>query len=908
MKKSILFFACLTWLHVSSQSPIPYEQVLINSSPLNTAANAVNSNKIKTGNPYSVTGNGNITLNAATVIQMIPNTMVTGLSVSGLFHAQINPNTLNLMSFHTNGFINIPQYDRFEVGIILPTNIQQQIDNFLATGNGISPYDPSSMKVKCTYVNTSSNHTFERYGFYYADYSATANNVWQETPTNYKFRVRFAPPETGTYNCKIEIYFNDSPIPSQYISEFIFNVSSSTNKGHLTVAGWQYGKLQYEDGTKFFAIGENIACAQPVESNPNFLPFLPTDYGAYSMSTPNTHEAQRTYISDLAVNGGNFVRIRLDNWSVPIVSRDKPRDVNYVSKSKQRCLRDYHHNQMFMWEMDKTLGLCEQEKVKIMLNLFGDYDYSIFSGYNSKNMWDENPFSSLFPLDNITNQGNDAGIMDFFDMQGASQESLDAKKYTKNMLYYIQARWGYSTSVAMWEMMNETENLGNRNGQPCLYKSYPSFVADVKDWQCDNSYYIGNLYPQHIGTTGTIDPSINGYNKLPNQCLNVYSSNSYQTDYNSSVNKYESFDWHRWEEAKNNYDAALPFIYGEIGLSDYTNVLERYGDISFHNSVWNSVFSGAIGTALNWQDWEEPIVKHRKNFKALRQFIDMIDFSEVLTPGSSFVNGLPPWFVYEADVLTYWLANGNKNIIYGWTRNTTANWTTDGYANIQNANPPIYHADPNSNISNPLPPIPYTAWITYTTGFSLPHNGTNIYPTSEQSKVSNLTSGQQYKIDVYAPNANSLDPFTTLFRTVDSNGDLNFGLTMPYQIANGLRPDYAFIATKITGSRMMSSNKDSLPEFNTDGLTLNNSLNGTNKYLILEYVYPTPASDKVFLNLNFDSWKNPKIYLIDALGRIFEREINSDSSVNVNGFANGSYLLKVKDQTHEKSFKIIIVH
>ncbi|MBA3682848.1 MAG: T9SS type A sorting domain-containing protein [Bacteroidetes bacterium] len=64
----------------------------------------------------------------------------------------------------------------------------------------------------------------------------------------------------------------------------------------------------------------------------------------------------------------------------------------------------------------------------------------------------------------------------------------------------------------------------------------------------------------------------------------------------------------------------------------------------------------------------------------------------------------------------------------------------------------------------------------------------------------------------------------------------------------------------------------------------------------------------MFLNLNFDSWNDPKIYLIDALGRIFEREINSGNSVNIHNFANGSYLLKVKDQTHEKSFKIIIAH
>ncbi len=54
--------------------------------------------------------------------------------------------------------------------------------------------------------------------------------------------------------------------------------------------------------------------------------------------------------------------------------------------------------------------------------------------------------------------------------------------------------------------------------------------------------------------------------------------------------------------------------------------------------------------------------------------------------------------------------------------------------------------------------------------------------------------------------------------------------------------------------------------------------------------------------------KEPRMYLSDALGRIFEREINADNRVNVNNLANDSYLLKVKDQTHEKSFKIIIAH
>ena len=59
---------------------------------------------------------------------------------------------------------------------------------------------------------------------------------------------------------------------------------------------------------------------------------------------------------------------------------------------------------------------------------------------------------------------------------------------------------------------------------------------------------------------------------------------------------------------------------------------------------------------------------------------------------------------------------------------------------------------------------------------------------------------------------------------------------------------------------------------------------------------------------NNDYWKNPKIKLIDALGRVFDIVLKTDNSLSTEDFPEGIYLIKFIEGNDEQNIKIIINH
>jgi hypothetical protein len=609
---------------------------------------------------YNQSANSQVRAMATHSILLPQGVTIENLSGNAYFEASIIPGLVKVADMNGNW---LPQkFSRFEIGTSVPAATATAIDNFLSTGTGLNPYDPDQLKLECIFTHGANSYT--RYGFYYKDFMPNPDGSWTELPTNYPFRVRFAPPEIGWFDFTMKLFDHGTSI-QQFTGRFW--VGAGDDRGHLIMANGLQRKMMFQNGQIFFGIGQNVAYAEPDFAFPCCI------------ASHYTYEDQRSYIEDLADNEGNFVRIRLDPWSNPLVSQQReffPSDP--TPKSLQRCVSDWTHNQSHMWEFDQTLGLCEERDVYIMLNILQDQYFSMYDRYLNTHAWQSNPYSTLTSPDL---QGIDA----FF------RDHVNRDEF-KKLLFYLAARWGYSKHLALWEIVNEVENLGeyqyfDPDGKPKEATLWGNNSNDfrnvVDDWICEMKSTLELYYPWHpttSGSTGERD-SENGmydlYRRKP-ECLNVWSSNSYTSQVGSD-HQHSDADYNtRYPVSVGYYNHFKPFIFGETGeqvdVDDNCGGLINFDalyDRGFHNSLWASIFSGSIATCLNWSDWKSNYVDHRINFRELNDFVSRIDWSRTYVPGK-----------YEHEdgqkkLFTYYLRSTDGERIYGWVKNSSSYWKND---------------------------------------------------------------------------------------------------------------------------------------------------------------------------------------------------------------------------------------
>src|SRR5271169_3389880 len=108
-------------------------------------------------------------------------------------------------------------YQRYEFCVSLPdtpVNFKSEIDSFLAkpswpipNTNTIDPYDPKQIKVVAVFTSPT-NQSYTRYGFFFQDVSVNGNGFNPPVDDAYPFRIRFAPPNTGTWKVSIFLYMD----------------------------------------------------------------------------------------------------------------------------------------------------------------------------------------------------------------------------------------------------------------------------------------------------------------------------------------------------------------------------------------------------------------------------------------------------------------------------------------------------------------------------------------------------------------------------------------------------------------------------------------------------------------------------------------------------------------------------
>lgn len=708
----------------------------------------------------------------------------------------IDPITGMASPYPLAGVPGIARYSRFEIGILLPSSLQQQIDGFLTTAynqtgspTGLNPYDPAQIRVQVDYT-LGANSPLTRYGFYYRDiapapnyatYSVTPplsdftslvhdSSPWLENQQPPSFRARFAPPAVGHWTFSISLLINNVPVAAATGS---FTVTASSHPGFLVIEP-SLQKMTFADtGRVFFGIGQNIAFANLVNWGYN-LPAVPASF-----------DQQRSYIADLHANEGNFVRLRLDPWSTPIetVERQIFSTDPTTPKPLVNCLTNYDHNQRYHWEFDKTLATCEGNAIYVMLNILSDAYFSPDDPYASPYAysWENNPYRALLGPSNCQTACNSPdGILDFFSMQHA--QGIHQKQ-----LFYINARWGYSPNIAIWEHINETDNLGmSQDHFSGAWRTYfkdcptPAFKAAVMNWVSVMQTFMDGLYPTHIQTTGFGGyPFVDVHTGQPGQVVTgsaayeVFSANQY--GYNSHFIAERSDPNYAKSTVKVFVDKQRAFVLGEIGMGA---VASRYSDRDFHNSVWAGAFSGSIATPLYWEDWDQgewgvlgqgvtPKL-HRSNFTGLSHFIRThVKFDRgVLHPNQVTDEVIQGPLQIEC-VDNYYLANARHNVAsatyaYGWCQNRYY-WSG---------------TDPDNKQNNPKYNAEFALYFAQTTELTtLPYD---VMAAGAHPKVifNNLLPYTVFEFRCFETVTGSQQVGTTIFASSDSTGRLAIPLDL----------------------------------------------------------------------------------------------------------------------------------
>ncbi|MBN8695974.1 MAG: T9SS type A sorting domain-containing protein [Bacteroidetes bacterium] len=611
-------------------------------------------------NTVAISGTAQVNYTAGNCIHLKPGFSVSALSGSGKFKAQLeNPNfQVVVLSPITTPTTQVGKYEKLELGLDLPTSIDNLVSDYFNSGansTNVNPFNPEDIDIIATFISPSGSLNRIIYGFYMEDFERIQdvehNYSWNPIINEYNFRIRFAPNDLGKWKCDIKVISHTNKFPPIDVDCIEFECIPSANKGYLQVGHHKRHLKFSETSESFFAIGQNLNWINSTWNSNNFRPEPFVEY--------------LSEVNNLANSQGNFFRILMTPYSFGLEWEKAGHYGKYTSYDGSSQNRQ---NQAF--ELDKLFELCESRKIYMLLNLEFQFNYVKYDplspNYQQTNfLWDYNPYKI------------DLGIQEPYDVL----TSNIALEHIKRRYRYIIARWGYSTSLGIIELLSEADGWGTTN-------SFPSHSTDSYYFNLALAGYIKNQLGEtnHLISTSYADRQSSTLNPFSNILFDVTSAHSYGNMRDENQGRFKVMN-ETFPIPNNGYKGLLidydkPSIFGETGfmatqrntpgVDDFDpNQIEGCNDVEFHNVMWASSFMSTFGTGLNW--WQNFNNSFKQdNFPALRSFFYNIDFeSNNFTFPSKWEK--PSIIMRNSDCEVFQIRNGDKSKIMGWAHNYS-NW------------------------------------------------------------------------------------------------------------------------------------------------------------------------------------------------------------------------------------------
>jgi hypothetical protein len=415
-----------------------------------------------------------------------------------------------------------------------------------------NPFDPEQIDVNAEFTSPSGKHITVP-GFFSQDFVREDGERLRKSGGPY-FAIRFTPVEVGTYRYRIRVSGRDKDGRREELESQWFTVKVLQNpqaKGFVRRGDFQ--RLRFDEGTPFVPVGLNVCWSG------------------------NNLSAYERWFSAMREHGANFARIWLVRWNMGL--EWTPGDGNGMYQGIGRYALDN------AWRIDELIRIAERNGIFLLLCLGYHGELSDRQLYFGEQAWDKNPY-------NRRNGGPCEKPADFW-------TNPEAKRFYKQRLRYIVARYAYSTNVLAFEFWNE--------------------VNAPAGWISEMAGFIRSIDPYgHLLTTTYGDDDVWRLPEMDLVQAHWYGDGSQRDCVRTIVNLHRQ---HLERYGK-------PFLLGEFGI-DWRKSDSEYDPqgnaLHWHNGMWASLASGGAGTACVWY-WDSYIdrLKLWGHFLPVSEFVKLV--------------------------------------------------------------------------------------------------------------------------------------------------------------------------------------------------------------------------------------------------------------------------------------------
>ncbi|MDE2125886.1 MAG: DUF5060 domain-containing protein [Armatimonadetes bacterium] len=415
--------------------------------------------------------------------------------------------------------------------------------SFSLAGLKGNPFDPTSELVQVT-LKRPSGGTANVTAFY------DGQSTW---------RMRYSPTLPGAWSV-VSVLVNKQIVHEQNLTPASWNVTGEPGPGFIRIDLANHGAFAFGDGGRFFPLGQDQAWQN------TGAPDIPTMFA-------KMHAA-----------GENWARVWMTEWD--------GRNLLGESATNKVPAGDIDLPAARKW--DAIVQAADKYGIYLQVTIFYHGMFASSGGFSdSSNVnpaWHDNPW-------NIKTGG-------FLSRPDAFFTDPTARAYTKRLLSYIVARWGYSPHIMAWELFNEVENTDAAHGKKW---------DDIAMWHREMALYLRATDPwQHLITTSA-SPSI-PYSSDVWQTVDYAQRHVYAADLITALGSAPPAGFNK------------PVFVGEFGSTSFSGPAEP----ALHNGLWASLFSGAAGAAC-WWDWDA--VDKQNLYSTYRAAADFLDASGMLSRG-----------------------------------------------------------------------------------------------------------------------------------------------------------------------------------------------------------------------------------------------------------------------------------
>jgi hypothetical protein len=452
-----------------------------------------------------------------------------------------------LTNFEINS-ATVERYRKFEASFTIPVVFS-------------NPFDPEEIDIEGVFISPSGRELCVP-AFFTRDYLRLLDTDGEVLYPYGRsmWKVRFSPEETGRYTFRVRAAWKGR----NYLFDCgTFQCVQGASQGFVRWDKSDPGCLSFDSGKFFYPIGYVIRSPDDIRQ-PYPYEFTP-DKGLGTF-------AYDSYFPKMTANGENYTRVWMGAWWTGI--EWSPAYASHYEGLGRYSLEN-------SWKLDRILETAEKNNIYIVLTLINHGQFSVRPDAE----WWDNPY-------NVANGGFLSSPDEFF------TDPL-AQKYLMRKLRYVVSRWGYSTSIAFWELWNEVDLTGYYD------------TAKVRSWHERVIPLLRSIDPwKHLITTHICrqeaDPLVWAISGLETIVGNSYSP--------AVVNLLKDYYLKRLPFGK-------PIMVHEFGVGRNKETLEA----NLHAGIWASSVMPMLGTALFW--WWPFIDKQDLYFhySALAKYLDGLD-------------------------------------------------------------------------------------------------------------------------------------------------------------------------------------------------------------------------------------------------------------------------------------------